>query len=116
MIKLTSPIFSSKDSQKAFLVYHPAFGYFADSFGLSELSLEFEGKSIKPSNIKDVAESIERENIGVIFTQPQSSKTLATNLSKEWKLKIDELDTLSKDWAKNLMDISRKISNSKREK
>ncbi len=38
----------------AFFVYHPAFGYFADAYGLRQEALEIEGKSPSPKELQAI--------------------------------------------------------------
>ena len=43
-------ILSESDRSKGFLVFHPAWGYFARDYGLSQVSIELEGKEPSPGN------------------------------------------------------------------
>ncbi len=36
-----------------FIVFHPAWGYFAEAYGLEQVPVEIEGKEPKPSQLKD---------------------------------------------------------------
>ncbi|MBT8329418.1 MAG: zinc ABC transporter substrate-binding protein, partial [Desulfofustis sp.] len=63
-------ILDSKKRMK-FMVFHPSWGYFAQSYGLEQVPVEIEGKSPKPAHLRELIELARQEQISVIFAQPQ---------------------------------------------
>jgi zinc transport system substrate-binding protein len=45
-------VFSNKGERIEFMVFHPAWGYFADAYGLEQVPVEIEGKDPKPAELQ----------------------------------------------------------------
>ena len=75
---------------KTFIVYHPAFGYFADDYGLKMVALEEEGKEATAADLQQVIDLAKKEYIKVIFYQAEvdskQSKTLAAELGGQTEM------------------------------
>ena len=59
---------------RRFMVYHPAWGYFADTYGLTQIPIESEGKEPGAKTLAFLIEQAKREDIRVIFVQKQFSR------------------------------------------
>lgn len=103
----------AKNAQKTFLVYHPAFGFLSDEYGLSELSIEQHGRESNPRRMKNLSDKIREKNLKIIYIQPQFSQKQVKNLAKIHGLKIGVLDPLRRDWRENMLEIAEKIANEK---
>ncbi|WP_394997287.1 metal ABC transporter solute-binding protein, Zn/Mn family [uncultured Helicobacter sp.] len=103
-------IFAKPSAKKIFVVYHPAWGYFASDYGLQEVAIESEGKEAKSAHLQEVINTIKSNNIRTIFLQPQFSKKQVQALSNELGLKIIELDSLQEDWAEAMRAYARAIA------
>lgn len=72
---------------KSFMVYHPAWGYFGDSYQLNMIAIEEEGKKPGPTGIAAIIDQAQNESINVIFVSPQfdisSAETIATEINGE---------------------------------
>ncbi|MGC8925598.1 MAG: metal ABC transporter solute-binding protein, Zn/Mn family [Calditerrivibrio sp.] len=95
---------------KSFLVFHPAWGYFARDFGLNQVSIEFEGKEPSPKRLKEIISFAKSKNIKVIFVQPQISSTTVETLAKELGARIVKINPLEYDWLKNMKYVSQEIA------
>jgi zinc transport system substrate-binding protein len=58
-------------ANRKFMVFHPAWGYFADSYGLTQVSIEREGKEPGARGLAALIEQAKEDNIKVVFVQPQ---------------------------------------------
>jgi len=96
---------------KAFMVFHPSWGYFADAYGLHQISIETEGKEVKPSQLVDLIDRAQKNKIKVIFAQAQFSKKSAHLISKSIGGKLILIDPLSENWADNLRKVAREMVN-----
>ncbi len=85
-----------------FMVFHPSWGYFAQTYGLQQVPIEIEGKAPKPSQLKQVIEFARQEKIKAIFVQPQFSAKSANLIAKAIGAKVIAADPLAMDWAGNL--------------
>jgi len=91
---------------KAFLVYHPAWGYFAAEFGLKQLAIEKEGKSVSASELRRIVEVAKDKGIDVIFVQKGFDAKSARSVAREIKGRVMEVDPLEKDWISNLNNFA----------
>lgn len=91
---------------KAFMVYHPAWGYFAAEFGLKQLAIEKEGKSVSASELRRIVEVAKDNGIDIIFVQKGFDAKSARSVAREIKGRIVEVDPLEKDWISNLNNFA----------
>ena len=61
----------SKFKGRNFYVYHPAFGYFADEFGLKQTPVEINGRELSATQLASVIRTAKEQNVKTIFVQPQ---------------------------------------------
>lgn len=100
---------------KAFFVFHPAWGYFADDYGLRQVAIEIEGKEPSDRELTQLQQSARDEGIRVIFVQPQISAQSAAAVAKAVGARLETLDPLAEDVLANLLEVARKISASRSE-
>lgn len=92
-----------------FLVFHPAWGYFAHSYGLEQVPIEIEGKEPKPAQLRRLIEYAKKEKIQVVFVQPQFSAKNAELIAKEIGGEVAFTDPLAEDWMANLRHVAGKF-------
>ncbi|WP_053955690.1 metal ABC transporter solute-binding protein, Zn/Mn family [Inediibacterium massiliense] len=93
--------------KKSFIVYHPAFGYFADDYGLDMISIEEEGKEATIEDIKRVIDFAKSENIKVIFYQAEIDSRQSRTIAEEIGGQTKEIEPLAKEYIKNLKDMAK---------
>lgn len=91
---------------RAFIVYHPSWGYFAKRYNLSQIPIEIEGKEPKPADLAELIEETKEHRIKVIFVAPQFSKKAANQIAKETGAKVVEIDQLPQNWDSELRKIT----------
>jgi len=101
-------LFAGKKGMK-FMVFHPAWGYFAKAYDLVQVPIEVEGKEPKPAQLKELIRFAKQERITVIFVQPQFSKRSAETIAREIGGQVVIADDLAAEWAQNLRDQARKF-------
>ncbi len=89
-----------------FMVFHPAWGYFAHTYGLEQVPIEIEGKTPKPAQLKKLIEHARRSKIRVVFVQPQFSAKSARLIAGEIGGRITFADPLAEDWKANLYEVA----------
>lgn len=94
---------------KEFLVYHPAFGYFAEAYGLRQVPVEIEGKEPSARQLADLVARARAGGIRVVFVQPQFSAKSAEALAAAIGGAVVPMDPLARDYAANLADVADKI-------
>lgn len=96
-----------KDLQ--FLVFHPAWGYFAHAYGLEQLPVEIEGKDPKPAQLQQLIKHARGKGIKMIFVQPEFSTQSAEVVAKEIGGQVVFAKPLAEDWMSNLREVARKF-------
>lgn len=91
----------------SFLVFHPTWGYYADEYGLQQISIEKEGKEPSAKHLAELIRIAEKKHIKVIFVQAQFSRTYAESIARAIGAKIITVDPLSPDYTKNLMHVTK---------
>ena len=89
-------------ASKQFIVFHPAFGYLADDYGLQMHALEEGGKEATPDRLAEMVDLAKRENIRAVFHQAEISSSQATAFAEEIGGKTILLAPLSPDYVANL--------------
>ena len=87
---------------RKFVVYHPAWGYFAEHYGLEQISIERNGKEPKIDEMASTVKMIKDENIKVIFADPNRSQKSAQVLASQTGAKVELLDPLGYNLLENL--------------
>ncbi len=94
-------ILSSKNN-KIFIVYHPAWSYFARDYNLIQVPIEIDGKEPTPKNMEKLIEEAKSKNIKVVFVQEQMSKKCAESISSEINGVVISLNPLEKNYILNM--------------
>ncbi len=90
-------------------VYHPAFGYFAEAYGLKQVAVETGGKSPTPRQLGDLIEKARADGVKMIFVQPQFSPAGAKVLADAIGGAVLPLDDLAKDVLANIETMAEKV-------
>jgi zinc transport system substrate-binding protein len=94
---------------RKFMVYHPAWGYFADTYQLDQIAVEIEGKTPPAKQLARIIDQAKAEGIRVIFTQPQFSTKAADTIADAIKGRVVPIDPLAKDLFANLRAVAAAI-------
>ena len=94
---------------RKFVVYHPAWGYFAAHYDLEQISIERSGKEPKIDEMASTVKMIKDENIKVIFADPNRSQKSAQILASQTGAKVELLDPLGYNLLENLKIAVRAI-------
>lgn len=92
-----------------FMVFHPAWGYFAHAYGLSQVPVEIEGKNPKPEQLQHLIEHARKRGINVVFVQPQFSTKSAEQIARAINGQVVPADPLAEDWSANLLMMAEKF-------
>jgi len=98
-------------SVKSFIIYHPALGYFARDYNLTQYSIEFEGKNPSPQQLKKMIDFAHEQGIKTIFVQKGFDMKNAESLAKEVGASIHSIDPLSYNWSEELIKIAEILAN-----
>lgn len=87
---------------KTMLVFHPAFGYFTNKYGLDQKAVELEGKEPTPKQLAELIRSCKLSGIKVIFVQKQFPVSAAKTVSLSIGGRVVAIDPLAEDYVSNL--------------
>lgn len=100
----------SKVKTKDFLVFHPAFGYLAQDYGLTMYSLEEEGKEATPQHLQEMADLAKKRNIKTVFYQEEIDSKQSKAFAEEIGGKTVELSPLAPDYIENLEKMAKTMA------
>ena len=100
---------TSKTSAHRFIVYHPAWSYFARDYGLEQISVEEGGKEPTPERIASIIEEAKRNNITKIFASPQF-KDKAEVIAKEIGGEVVEINPLAENYIENMRKFAEELA------
>ncbi len=91
---------------KNFIVYHPAFGYLADDYGLTMYALEEDGKEATAKHLQEMIDLAKEKNIKVIFYQEEIDSSQSQSFAEEIGGKTIQLAPLAEDYINNLKNMA----------
>ena len=97
---------------RAFMVFHPSWGYFAKRYNLEQIAVEVEGKEPKPNELVELIKDAKEHDIKIVFVSPQFSQKSAKTISKNIGAKVISLDSLDENWNSSLVLTAKEIANS----
>ena len=103
-------IFKDLKKDTKFMVYHPAWGYFAKEYHLEQLPIEIEGKEVKPKELQKMVEKAKSNNVKAILTQPEFSTKGAQVIANELGIKVVEISPINPYWSENLINLAKVIA------
>lgn len=85
-----------------FFVFHPAYGYFADAYGLRQVAVEVGGREPTARELGALIDRARETGARVIFYQPQYSKTAAETIAKAIGGRVAALDPYTSDYIRDV--------------
>jgi len=104
--KEISEMLKDKKNRK-FMVYHPAWTYFASDYNLEQIPIEYEGKEPTIKNIENLIEEARKNNIRVILASPQFSTKSAEVISDEIDAEVVLIDPLASNYIDNIKTVAK---------
>lgn len=94
---------------RAFFIFHPAWGYFADDYGLQQIAIEIEGKEPTELELTQLVRRGRALGIRTLFVQPQVHSAAAAAVARVLGARLETLDPLALDLPANLRDAARRL-------
>lgn len=94
----------------SFLVFHPAWGYFAKTYGLQQVAIEYQGKEPGPRQLVSLIETSRRQQIAFLLVQRQFSGNTAKIVADELGVELIRTDPLAYDLGASLVQMAAAIS------
>ncbi|MFW5806377.1 MAG: metal ABC transporter solute-binding protein, Zn/Mn family [Spirochaetota bacterium] len=94
---------------RTLFVFHPAFGYFARTYGLRQEAIETGGREPSAAELERIIERAQEEEVRVIFVQPQFARSAADRAAEAIDGAVVSIDPLAEDWLANMERIAERI-------
>jgi zinc transport system substrate-binding protein len=95
--------------ERAFVVFHPSWGYFADDYGLHQIAIEIEGNNPTDAELTRIQEQTRFLDVSVVFVQPQIAGKSARAIAEVMGASLETLDPLAPDVIVNLRHVTDSI-------
>lgn len=90
-------------------VYHPAFGYLTDTYGLVQESVEIAGKSPTARELAGLISRAQQEKVRIIFVQPQFDRKAALAVAAAIDGAVVPLDSLARNLLQSIEHMAAEI-------
>ena len=97
---------------KAFMVFHPSWGYFAKRYDLVQIPIELQGKEPKPNELVELIKDAKEHNIKIVFVSPQFSQKSAKTISQNIDAKVATINPMVENWSEGLIMTAKEIASS----
>ena len=97
---------------RGFYIYHPALGYFADRYGLKQITISggSQGPSVKA--LHRLISQAREAGVKTVFIQPQESRKHAEIVARAIGARLVEIDPMATDLESNLLLIGELLAKS----
>jgi zinc transport system substrate-binding protein len=89
-------------TNRRFIVFHPAWAYFAAEYNLEEIPIEIGNKEPSAKDIANVVQEAREFDIKIIFTEPEFNPRSAEVIAQEINGKVVFIDPLARDYINNM--------------
>jgi len=95
---------------KSILIFHPALGYFARDYGLTQISIEQEGKEPSPAYLAELIKTAKEKGIKSVFISKEFDTRNAEAIAREINAKIIIFDPMAENWIENTIHLGKLIA------
>ncbi|UCF07039.1 MAG: zinc ABC transporter substrate-binding protein [bacterium] len=92
--------------KREFIVFHPAWGYFARDYGLKQIAIEKKGKEPTARDIRLLITLARERGVTVVFASPQFSSKSAKVVAGEIGGSVVPIDPLDRDYIGNMRRVA----------
>lgn len=92
---------------RSILVFHPAFGYFTDTYGIRQLSIEQNGREPGPRALLDVINRARAAGVHSVFVEPEFAETTAKRIAEALKVQVVTINPLEPDVLANFTAMAK---------
>ncbi|MEW6443332.1 MAG: zinc ABC transporter substrate-binding protein [bacterium] len=94
---------------KRFIVWHPAWGYLADAYGLEQVAVEEEGKEPNAKRLTELLGACREAGFRILFAPEETRTRSLESFARAANLRIVRLDPLAKNYLDNLRSMAARI-------
>ncbi len=93
-----------------FFVFHPAFGYFGNTYALYQVAVEVNGNEPTPNELAAFIDQAKKQGMKTLFVQPQFDDRSAKTIAEQLGARVESLDPLDRDVLANIRRIAEAIA------
>ena len=93
-------------ADSTFLIYHPALSYFARDYGLTQISIEEDGKEPSPAQLSKLIEQCREKQAKTIFVQQEFDTRNAQLIADELGIPVTPINPLNYNWTEEMLHIA----------
>lgn len=96
--------------QRAFLSFHPSWGYFARDYNLTQIAVEVQGYEPSPQVFAKVIDAAKARHVRTILLEMQFSTSLVRTLAEELNANVVAISALTVAWRDNLLTLAQVLA------
>jgi len=93
-----------------FLVFHPAWGYFADTYGLRQIAVETGSRAPGPKTLGKLVDLARAHDIRTVFVERQFGARTARAVADAIGGRVVIVDPLAEDYLDNMRSVARSLT------
>lgn len=97
---------------KTFVVFHPAYGYFANEFHLTQRAIESQGKAPRPRELAELLEEARAGGVRATIVQPEFDRAAAQVVANKIGAELIVHSPLEKDYFANIRALADAVERS----
>ena len=97
-------------TNRSFIVFHPAWGYFARDYDLEQIPVQIEGKNPSTKDVANLIQEAKEHNIKVVFASPQFDVKSARTLANAIDGRVAFINPLARDYINNMHMVLGELS------
>ncbi len=109
--KVTGAILASQT--KSFIIYHPAYTYFARDYNIEQIAIENEGKEPSAREIGKIIDRAKEEGVPHILYQQQHPSSVVEIIAKDADAECISVDPLQEDIVAHIEEFTKIITDRK---
>lgn len=95
---------------KTILIFHPALAYFCREYGLTQISIEQDGKEPSPAYMAELVKTAREKGIKAIFISKEFDTRNAEAIAHEIGGKVVVFDPMAENWPANMIQLAQLIA------
>ena len=100
----------SKSTNRQFAIFHPSLSYFARDYGLQQLSLEQNGKSMAPRTMQQAIDEAVAAGVKTVFIQNEFNPEQVNTFAKEIGASVVVINPLAYDFIEEIKKVAYAIA------
>lgn len=94
---------------RTFLIYHPALGYFAQQYGLKQLTIEHDGKEASAAHFEQLINQCKQEKVHAVFISKEHNGKAAIRIADEINVNPTTINPLDFNIDKQMLFIAKSL-------